>query len=106
MPYADLLRRTRVVDGHTTFLELARAARTCEVPMRGYRLASPSLLKAGDLGVIELTADHFVALVGRRGDAFEIVDAPDERPHDPDPWSAARLEAEWTGNVLLVERRG
>lgn len=82
---------------------LARASSGLGVPMRGYRLTSPSLLKPGDLGIVELTADHFVALVGRRGDAYEIVDSPDGKPHDPEPWSVARLEAEWTGNVLLVE---
>ena len=103
VPYADLLRRTRVEQGHTTFVALARAAGECGIAMKGYRLTSADALKPNDLGIVELAADHFVALVGRRGNAFQIVDSLDGEIHDPAPWSAARLEGEWTGNVLLVD---
>ena len=103
--YADLLRETRVEQGHTTFADLARAAGANGVGMRGYRLQSADALGSGDIGVVELTADHFVTLVGREGEALRIVDSPDGATRPPELWSAARLEAEWTGNVLLVERR-
>ena len=104
VPYAALLRQTHVVAGHTTFIDLARTAARKGVPMKGYRLTDPMLLRPDDLGVVELTADHFVAFVGRKGDIFLIVDSPDGAPHPPAAWSAARLEGEWTGNVLLVQR--
>ncbi len=101
--YRTLLAHTHVVDGHTTFTDLAQTARGEGLTMRGYRLTSSAVLRPDDVGVIELVADHFVALVGRRGDRLEIVDSPDGKAREPQPWSAARLESEWTGNVLLVE---
>ncbi len=97
-PYAD------VVEGHATFEGLARAAGRFGTRMRGYRLESARAFKMNDLGVVELASDHFVALVGREGDAYLIVDSRDGEFREPTPWSAARLEAEWTGHVLLVER--
>ncbi|GEM_PF-4142099 len=72
--------------------------------MRGYLLESPSSLAREDVGIVELSADHFVALLGRDGNAFRVVDSSDGEVHAPAAWSSARLEAEWTGHVLLVER--
>lgn len=104
VPYRELLARTKVVSGHTTFADLQRSARDGGVSMRGYWLGSPRQLGPNDMGIVELAADHFVALVGRKDGAFLVVDSPDGENHEPTEWSAARLEAEWTGNVLLVER--
>ncbi len=72
--------------------------------MKGFQLSGAEALKADDVGIVELVGDHLVALVGRNGASFEVVDSTNGEYRNPDAWSEARLENEWTGNVLLVKR--
>lgn len=102
--YAEVYPYAGVVAGHATFEGLARAAARFGTRMWGYRLESIRALRSGDVGIIELATDHFVAFVGREGDAYLVVDSKDGEIRKPDAWSAARLESEWTGHVLLVEK--